>query len=95
VFGTTWIFQAWASNLLSGLVGAVVGGAITCWGGWLATKSAAKTAFEVQQNEFKSRDKAEKLAELALIRGTVQSISDEVEAIWQHYNQEMGPILLP
>jgi len=89
--GTLWLFQPWASNLLSGFIGAVVGGAITCYGGWLATKSAAKTAFEVQQREFEAREKAEKNAALALIQGTVQSISDEVEALWKHYNREIGP----
>jgi hypothetical protein len=91
--GTLWVFQPWASNLLSGFIGAVVGGAITCCGGWLATKSAAKTAFEVQQREFEAREKAGKDAALALIRGTVQSISDEVEALWKHYNREIGPHL--
>jgi hypothetical protein len=87
--GTLWIFQPWASNLLSGFFGAAVGGAITWFGAWQATK----TAFEVQQREFETREKAEKSVASALIRGTVQSISDEVEALWKHYNREIRPHL--
>jgi hypothetical protein len=69
----------------------LLAGAITCLGGWLATKSAAKTAFEVQQREFANQEKAEKVADQALIRGIVQSISDEVGALWKQYNREIDP----
>ena len=79
--GTLWIFQHWTLNLWSGLIGAIIGGTISGIGSWLAAKSQAKAAFEVQQREFSSREKQNKLAHQALIRGTVQSISDEVEAI--------------
>jgi hypothetical protein len=87
VCATLWFFQHWASNLLSGFFGAAVGGAITWFGAWQSTK----TAFEVQQKEFDAREKAGKLAEVALIQGTVQSISAEVGALWKHYNREIGP----
>jgi len=39
------------------------------------------------------RDQAAKLADQALIRGTVQAISDEIETLWQRYHKEIGPHL--
>ena len=89
MFGIIWIFQHWASNLLSGFFGAFVGGAFTWFGAWQSTK----TAFELQQKEFADREFREKLANQATIRGAVQSISDEVEALWKHYNREIRPHL--
>jgi hypothetical protein len=87
VCDTLWIFQPWVSNLLSGLIGALVGGAISLIG----ARMQARTSFEVQRKDFESRNKEASLANEALIRGTVQSISDEVEALWKHYNREIGP----
>jgi hypothetical protein len=90
MFSTFWLAQTWASNLLSGLIGAVVGGVISFFASWCATKNAAKTAFEVQQREFENRRRAERDAALEVIRGTVQSISDEAEGLWKHYGREIG-----
>jgi len=47
----------------------------------------------VQKREFARQEEAKKLADQALIQGTVQSISDEVEALWERYNWEIGPHL--
>jgi hypothetical protein len=91
VCSTLWIFQHWTLPLWSGLFGAAVGGVISGFGSWLAAKSQAKAAFEVQQREFLDREKQNKRADDDFIRGTVQSISDEVEALWKHYNREIGP----
>jgi hypothetical protein len=74
VLSTISILQPWVTNLASGLIGALVGGYISYRGALIGAESAAKTAFEVQQREFEAREKAEKDAALALIRGTVQSI---------------------
>jgi hypothetical protein len=88
-----WFFQHWVSNLPVGLVGALVGGAISFFGALIDARMQARTSFEVQRKDFESRSKAARLADEALIRGTVQSISDEVEALWAHYNGEIGPHL--
>ena len=84
-----WIFQHWASNLLSGFFGAFVGGAFSWFGAWQSTK----TSFELQQKEFADREIREKLANQSTICGAVQSISDEVAALWKHYNREIRPHL--
>jgi hypothetical protein len=47
----------------------------------------------VQKREFARQEEAKKLADQALIQGTVQSISDEVEALWERYKWEIGPHL--
>jgi hypothetical protein len=95
--GTLWLFQhwtqLWVTNLLSGLIGAVLGSLISYRTTLVGAERATKTAFEVQQKEFLNRENATKAAYQALIRGTVQSISDEVEAICKHYNREIGPHL--
>jgi hypothetical protein len=41
-------------------MGAVIGGAISGIGSWLAAKSQAKAAFEVQQREFLNREEQNK-----------------------------------
>jgi hypothetical protein len=93
VCATLWFFQHWASNLLAGFVGALVGGAISFIGALIGARMQARTSFELQRKDFESRSKAARLADEALIRDTVQSISDEVEALWEHYNWEIGPHL--
>jgi hypothetical protein len=45
--------------------------------------NAGENLFRVQRKDFESRSKAARLADESLIRGTVQSISDEVEALWE------------
>ncbi len=55
--------------------------------------NAGENLFRVQRKDFESRSKAARLADESLIRSTVQSISDEVEALWEHYNWEIGPHL--
>jgi gamma-glutamyltranspeptidase len=100
VCATLWFFQHWASNLLAGLVGAIgaligalIGGILAYKGALAGAQKASSTAFEVQEKEFANRDKAAKLADQALIRGVVQSISDEIEALWRQYYKEIGPHL--
>ena len=87
------LLQPWATNLLSGLIGALVGGALSFFGGVRGARIAARTAADLQEKEFSTRDEATKRAEQDLIRGTVQSISDEIEALWRQYNKEIGPHL--
>lgn len=87
------LLQPWATNLLSGLIGAIIGGLFSYLGAQRGAKIATKTAFEVQQKEFANREIRENLANQATIRGAVQSISDEVEALWKHYDREIRPHL--
>ena len=97
MFGTIWILQhwvgSWATNLLSGLAGGLIGGACSYVGGVRGARIAAQTAVDLQEREFAKRDEANKLADRSLIRGTVQAISDEIEALWQQYYREIGPHL--
>jgi hypothetical protein len=93
VFGTVWILQSWATNLLSGLAGALVGGILSYFGGVRGARIAAQTAIALQKEEFAKREEAAKLTDQALIRGTVQAISDEIEALWLLYYREIGPHL--
>jgi hypothetical protein len=72
---------------------ALVGGAISFFGALIGARMQARTSFEVQRKDFESRSKAARLADEALIRGMVQSTSNEVEALWEHYNSEIGPHL--
>jgi hypothetical protein len=91
MLSTISILQLWATNLLSGIIGALIGGVLSFFGGVRGARIAAQTAIDLQEREFASRDQAAKLADQGLIRSTVQSISDEVEALWKHYNREIGP----
>jgi hypothetical protein len=93
VLSTIWIFQPWTTNLFSGLFGALIGGLFTLLGAIHGAKKQPKTSFEIQRKDFDNRNEAAKLAEQNLIRAVVQSISDEVEALWRHYHQEIGPHL--
>jgi hypothetical protein len=87
------LLQPWATNLLSGLIGALVGGALSFFGGVRGARIAARTATDLQKKEFAARDQAAEVDEQRLIRGTVQSISDEIEALWRQYYKEIGPHL--
>ena len=93
MLSTIWILQPWATNLLSGFLGAIVGGVFTLIGALIGAQKQASTSFQVQRNEFNSRSEAAKLADQAVIRGVVQSISDEIEALWRQYTKEIGPHL--
>jgi len=93
VLSTISILQPWATNLASGLIGALIGGFISYRGALIGAQRATKTAFEVQEKEFANREEAAKLSEQNLIRGVVQSISDEIEALWRQYYREIGPHL--
>jgi hypothetical protein len=93
VFSTISILQPWATNLASGLIGALIGGFISYRGALAGARRAAKTAFDVQEKEFAHRDEAAKLDEQNLIRGVVQAISEEIEALWRRYSAEIGPHL--
>ena len=66
------------SNLLSGLVGAAIGG--------VATLSAQIISIGNQR-------KQQKQSEEVMIRGFVQAIADEVTSVWDRYNVEIGPHL--
>jgi hypothetical protein len=65
-------------NLLSGLVGAAIGGGATIWAQFVS---------------IGSQRKQQKLSEDLLIRGFVQAIADEVTSVWDRYSVEIGPHL--
>jgi hypothetical protein len=65
-------------NLLSAVIGAVIGGGATVW--------AQITSARIQR-------KREEIAEATLIRGFIQSIADEINSVWNRYNVEIGPHL--
>lgn len=94
MIGTVWILQPWATNLPSGLFGAIAGGILSYFfGGVRSGQIAARTAADLQEREFMNRDRAVRLADQAVIRGAVQAISDEIESLWQLYNRDIGPHL--
>jgi hypothetical protein len=66
------------TNLLSGLVGAAIGGGATLWAQFVS---------------IGSQRKQQKLSEELLIRGFVQAIADEVTSVWDRFNVEIGPYL--
>lgn len=65
-------------NLLSAVIGAVIGGGATVWA---QVRSA--------DNQRRERDKDE----ADLIRGFVQAIADELQSFWDRFGQEIGPHL--
>jgi hypothetical protein len=65
-------------NLLSAVIGAVIGGGATVW-------AQARSA----DNQRRERVKAE----ADLIRGFVQSIADELKTVWERQSREIGPHL--
>jgi len=75
------------------LIGALIGGFISYRGALAGARRTAKTAFDVQEKEFAHRDETAKLDEQNLIRGVVQAISEEIEALWRRYSAEIGPHL--
>jgi hypothetical protein len=78
VSALTLLVNATWSNLLSGLVGAAIGG--------VATLSAQIISIGNQR-------KQQKQSEEVMIRGFVQAIADEVTSVWDRYNVEIGPHL--
>jgi hypothetical protein len=93
VIGTIFVFQAWLSNLISGLLGAIVGGILSYFGAIKGGKIASSTAVALQKADFAARERASHAEEKAVVRSAVQSLSDEIEALWKQYNKEIGPHL--
>jgi len=93
VIGTIFVFQAWLSNLISGLLGAIVGGILSYFGAIKGGKIASNTAIALQKENFAARERASHAEEKAVVRSAVQSLSDEIEALWRLYSKEIGPNL--
>jgi hypothetical protein len=64
------------NNLLSGLIGAVIGGVISLGGVWWAEKRNCAAAL---------------LAEAKIESGLLQALHDELEAIFERLEQNLGP----
>jgi hypothetical protein len=93
VIGTIFVFQAWLSNLISGLLGAIAGGILSYFGAIKGGKIASSTAIALQKEDSAARERASHIEEKAIVRTAVQSISDEIEALWKMYSKEIGPHL--
>jgi hypothetical protein len=65
-------------NLLSAVIGAVIGGGATVW-----------TQVRSANDQRKERDKSE----ADLVRGFVQAIADELKSVWNLYSVQIGPHL--
>jgi hypothetical protein len=71
------------NNLLSGLIGAVVGGLIAAVSTMWAASKAAKKSFDYSRN-------LQNGAEKETTRRLLLAIKAEVETIWSNYQQEVG-----
>jgi hypothetical protein len=78
-----WYGQPWFANLVSGLIGAVIGAV-------LSTLGVAWAAFEVQKREFAQRRQEAHNAERANQLALVQAISDEIDGFWKFYSGKVG-----
>jgi hypothetical protein len=78
-----WYAQPLFTNLVSGLLGAVIGSV-------LSTLGVAWSAFEVQKREFAKRRDEARNAEQANQRALVQAISDEIDGFWKFYSGKVG-----
>ena len=69
---------SWES-LLSGLIGAVIGGGITGIVTWWSVR-------ETESNNKDAKDKSDK----EIIKGLLQALHDELETIYERYQESMG-----
>jgi len=93
VIGTILLMQPWFTNLISGLLGAIVGGILSYFGAITGGKIASSTAVALQKADFAARERASRTEEKAVVRSAVPSLSDEIEALWRLYSKEIGPNL--
>jgi hypothetical protein len=65
-------------NLLSAIIGAVIGGGVTVW---------------AQIRSADNQRKLEERSEAVMIHGFVQAIADEITSVWERYSEDIGPHL--